>query len=118
MLSESSYLAALYVYLGAGVAILLYLSWWLSRYWSGAVVAMLVLLAGALLLTPAYPGEGIDTFAPALIVAAFQWLNEGLDGAMHALRPLAFSCACALVLALLLRLTVFRKKRQQEAPEG
>jgi len=116
VLSESSYLSAMYVYIGAGLAFMLYLGWWLSRHWSPALVALAVLLAGALLLTPAYPGEGVDTFAPALIVAAFQWLNEGMDGARHALRPLAFTCGCAVGLALLLRLSVFRKRRDRQAP--
>lgn len=115
MLSESSYLTALYVYLSAGLVIMAYLAWWLSRYWSPAVVALLVLLAGALLLTPAYPKEGVTTFAPALIVAGFQWMTEGVEGAQHALKPLAFVSAVALVLALLLRLTVFRSRAKKKA---
>lgn len=108
MLSESSYMTALYVYIGAAAAVMLYLAWWLSRHWRPGTVALCVLLAGALLLTPAYPREGVDTLAPALIVAAFQLLTQGLDGAMHALRPLAVMCAAAVVLALLLRLSIFR----------
>jgi len=108
VLSESSYMTALYVYIGAALATMLYLTWWLSRHWRPATVALYVLLAGALLLTPAYPKAGVETLAPALIVAAFQFLTEGLEGAMHALRPLAFMCAAAVVLALLLRLSIFR----------
>ena len=110
MLSESSYMSALYVYIGAALATMLYLAWWLSRHWRPGTVTLFVLLAGALLLTPAYPKEGVDTLAPALIVAAFQLLTEGLEGAMHALRPLAFVCAVAVVLALLLRISVFRNR--------
>ena len=108
MLSESSYLTAIYTYCGAAVMILLCLSWWLGRRWRSAWVALLVLLAAALLLTPAYPREGATTFAPAFIVAGFQLATEGVDAAQHALRPLALMCALAVVLALLLRLTVFR----------
>lgn len=108
MLSESSYMTAMYVYIGAALAIMLCLGWWLSRHWSPAIVALCVLLAGALLLTPAYPREGVETLAPALIVAAFQLLTEGVGGAMHALRPLAFVCGAAVFLALLLRLSIFR----------
>ena len=76
------------------------------------MACLAVLLSGALLLTPAYPREGVETFAPALIVAAFQWVNEGREGAMHALRPLAFMSLAAVVLALLLRITVFRGRRR------
>ena len=118
MLSESSYMTALYVYIGAALAAMLYLAWWLSRHWRASTVALFVLLAGALLLTPAYPKEGVETLAPALVVAAFQFLTEGLDGAMHALRPLAFMCAAAVVLALLLRLSIFRNtgKKSRSKP--
>lgn len=121
MLSESSYMTALYIYVGAALATMLYLSWWLSRHWRAGTVALFVLLAGALLLTPAYPKEGVETLAPALIVAAFQWLTEGMEGAMHALRPLAFTCLVAVVLALLLRLSIFRnpgKKREPQAAKS
>ncbi len=121
MLSESSYMTALYIYVGAALATMLYLSWWLSRHWRAGTVALFVLLAGALLLTPAYPKEGVETLAPALIVAAFQWLTEGMEGAMHALRPLALTCLVAVVLALLLRLSIFRnpgKKREPQAAKS
>lgn len=116
MLSESSYMTALYVYIGAALATMLYLGWWLSRHWRGGTVVLWVLLAGALLLTPAYPREGVETLAPALIVAAFQLMTEGLDGAMHALRPLAVMCAAAVTLALLLRLSVFRNSGNEPGP--
>ena len=69
----------------------------------------LVLVAAALLLTPAFPREGVTTMAPALIVAGFQWATEGMEGALHALRPLALSLTVAVALALLLRLTIFRR---------
>jgi len=111
MLSESSYLTAIYVYVGAALAIMLYLAWWLSRHWGAGPVLLVVLLAGALLLTPAYPRDGVTTFAPALIVAVFQLMTEGLEGAMHALRPLAFMSVVAVVLAVLLRLVFFRRRR-------
>jgi hypothetical protein len=110
-------MTALYVYIGAALAIMLYLAWWLSRHWSPGLVALVVLLAGALLLTPAYPKEGVNTFAPALIVAVFQLITEGVEGAGHALKPLAFACAVAVVLALLLRLSVFRKRPRRRMPD-
>ena len=80
MLSESSYLTAIYCYVGAAVVMLLYLAWWLGRHWRPGWVALVVLLAAALLLTPAYPRPDVDTMAPALIVAGFQMLTEGLRG--------------------------------------
>jgi len=109
VLSESSYLAALYAYIGAGLAMLLYLVFWLRKYWGPGTVALLVLVAAALLLTPAFPREGVTTLAPALIVAGFQLALEGVDGAIHALRPLALTLTVAVMLALLLRLTIFRR---------
>lgn len=108
MLSESSYLTAMYAYVGAACVMLLYLAWWLSRHWRPGWVALVVLLGAALLLTPAFPREGVDTFAPALIVAGFQFLTYGYEAAEHALRPLAFMSALAIVVALFLRLTLFR----------
>lgn len=110
MLSESSYLTALYAYLGAAVVMLLYTGWWLARHWRAGWVTLVVLLGAALLLTPAYPKEGVATFAPALIVAAFQFMTEGLEGASHALRPLAAACIAAMVLATLLQLVIFRRR--------
>jgi hypothetical protein len=109
VLSDSSYHLAIYIYTGAALAIVVYLAWWLRRHWRPGTVALVALLAAALLLTPAYPREGVTTFAPALIVAAFQWATEGVDAALHALRPLGFAAALAVVLALLLRLTIFRR---------
>jgi hypothetical protein len=120
VLDESSYLTAIYTYIGAALLIMLCLGWWLARHWSAAMVALTVLLAGALLLTPAYPRDGVETFAPALIVAVFQWVTEGSAGALHALRPLGFACLIAVVLALFLRLSLFRKrsKRRSARPAG
>jgi hypothetical protein len=116
MLSEESYLTAIYVYLGAAGLILLYLAWWLGRSWRPAWAALAVLLAAALLLTPAYPKDGVDTLAPALIVAGFQIFTEGVEAAEHALRPLAMACGIALVVAVLLRLTLFRRPRAASPP--
>lgn len=118
MLDESSYLTAVYVYVGAACVILLYLSWWLGRHWRPGWVALVVLLAAALLLTPAYPKAGIDTMAPALIVVAFQVLTADIDSAQHAIKPLGFFSGLAVVVALLLRLTVFRRPRAGQDKRG
>ena len=72
MLSETSYQLAIACYVGAATLALLYLGWILSRSWRPGWVSLVVLLGAVLLLTPAYPQEGVDTLAPALIVVAFQ----------------------------------------------
>lgn len=116
MLSESSYHVALAVYLGAAGLAALWLAWWLGRRLPAGFVALIVLLCAALLMTPAYPREGVTTFAPALVVLVFQSLTEGFDSAQHALRPLVASCGAAVVLAILLRLTVLRPRRAAPKP--
>ena len=116
MLTEASYMMAIYAYTGAAALILLCLAWWLGRSWGAGWTLLAVLLSAALLLTPAFPREGVDTMAPALVVAGFQVMTEGLESAMHARRPLAYSSGLALVLAALLRLTLFR--RRQSPPES
>ena len=110
MLSESSYLTALYTYIGAACAILLCLGWWLSRSWRAGWVTLAVLLGAALLLTPAYPRDDVSTLAPALIVAAFALFTEGPEAAEHALKPLALMSGVAIAVTLLLSLTVFRRR--------
>jgi phosphoglycerol transferase MdoB-like AlkP superfamily enzyme len=116
LLTEVSYHTAIYVYTGSALLALLFMVWWLRRSWGRGWRLLLLLAGAALLLTPAYPQEGVDTLAPALVVAAFQILTDGVDSAMHALRPLAAMLALALVLTLLLRFTLFRGSRKS-APE-
>lgn len=116
MLSQESYLTAIYAYTGAAGLMLLLLAWWLGRSWRPAWASFAVLLAAALLLTPAYPKAGVDTMAPALIVAGFQLFTEGYEAAQHALKPLAVACGIALVLSILLRVTLFRRKTAPAAP--
>ena len=110
MLSESSYLTAIYAYIGAACLMLIYLTWWLYRHWQSGWILLPVLLAAALLLTPAFPREGVDTMAPALIVAGFQLMFVGPESAGHALRPLGFMCGLAVALAVVLRYTIFRRR--------
>lgn len=112
MLDESSYYTALYLYIGSAVILLVYLAWWLSRHWSSGWVAVVILLLASLLLTPAYPKVTADTMAPALIVAVFEIMTTGFEGASGALRPLVFAACVAVMLALLLRLTVFRRHKK------
>ncbi len=110
MLDEQSYHYAIYCYTGAAAIMLLYLCWWLMRSWSWPWAVASVLVAAALLLTPAYPEAGASTLAPAVIVAAFQFLTEGQAAALETLRPVILLCAAAIGLIMVLRLTVFRRR--------
>ncbi|RLQ22924.1 hypothetical protein DWB85_05645 [Seongchinamella sediminis] len=118
MLSESSYITAIYVYCGAAIMIVLCLAWWLGRRWPNGWTAVLVLLAAALLLTPAYQSPEAQTMAPAVVVAGFQLATEGLDSARHAIKPLAYSCGVAVGLAVLLRVTLLRRRKPVAEEDG
>lgn len=111
MLNDSSYLMAIYIYVGSALVFIAYIGWWLGRHWRAGWVTLVVLLMAALLLTPAYPKAGVHTMAPALIVAAFQIMTTGIQGAAHALRPLVFMSAGAVIVALLLGMTVWRRRK-------
>lgn len=111
MLSDSSYLTAIYTYLGAASILLLYLGWILSRHWRAGWVALTVLVCAALLFTPAYPDSDVTTMAPALVVAVFEGLINGPEAARHAIKPLVYMTGLAVVIALVLRLTLFRPRR-------
>ncbi len=111
MLNNSAYVQAMCIYIGSATVFIAYLGWWLGRHWRAGWVTLVVLLMAALLLTPAYPKAGIQTMAPALIVAAFQFMTTGVDSARHALRPLIFMAGGAVIIALLLSMTIFRRRR-------
>ncbi|MCB1678504.1 MAG: hypothetical protein KDI16_07455 [Halioglobus sp.] len=113
MLSNSSYLTGIYVYVGAACAVALCLGWWLGRRCSPTWGVLALLLAAALLLTPAYPAPQAATMAPALIVAVFQLLTVGYAGAEHALRLLGAMALVALGtwLGLLLGRWLWRRRR-------
>ncbi|MEH6589729.1 MAG: hypothetical protein V7746_05705 [Halioglobus sp.] len=117
MLSDSSYLTAIYTYVGAALAALIILAWWLGRSWRAGWAALAVLVSAALLLTPAYPNADTVTFAPALVVAVFEMLTYGPEAAEHAFRPLIFMLAVAVVVAIVLRLLVFRRRKAPDQPE-
>ncbi len=116
MATDQSYFIALAIYCGSAVLALAALFFWLRRSWRPVWRWLLLLTGLALLLTPAYPYEGVDTLAPALIVAAFQLLTAGPEAAQHALRPLAAALALALVLTLLLRIVFLRRPRVATGP--
>ena len=111
MLTEQGYTWGLAVYGAAALLALFFFNLWILRGRSAALRLILCLPLATLLLTPALIEPGAGSLAPALIVAAFQWLSQGPDAAEHALRPLglftavafAIGCICALLLILLRR---------------
>lgn len=109
MLNEDAYVTALWAYIGSAVLALLCTAWWLRRSWRPSWLTLLVLTGAALLLTPAFPEPGMNTLAPALIVAAFQLMTSGAEAARHALLPLGVMVALAIVVTLLLRVFLFRR---------
>ena len=114
MLTEGSYQSALWVYALAAIAALVVFNlWFLPRARWRLRVALTLPLA-ALLLTPASIAPGADTLAPALVVAAFQWLSEGREAAVYALRLLALSGAVALLLAVALPVAAARIRKRRE----
>jgi Na+/melibiose symporter-like transporter len=116
VLNDSAYLTAISIYVGSASVFIIYLGWWLGRHWRAGWVTLVVLLMAALLLTPAYPKAGVQTMAPALIVAAFQFMTVGVEGADHALRPLVFMSGAAIVITLLLGMTVFHRRTVRKPP--
>lgn len=82
MLTTQSYVIALLLYWGAAIGGV----WLLKRLWFAVdlgrgAAAMLGGIAG-LLLAPAFPGEGVEILAPALIIVIFNILfGEGMASA-------------------------------------
>jgi hypothetical protein len=101
----------MYTYVGASIALLLYLAWILNRHWRAAWVTLAILISAALLLTPAYPDAEVTTLAPALIVAIFEGLINGPEAARHATKPLTLMLGLAVFISVALRLTLFRAAR-------
>ena len=108
MLTGGSYQLAMATYLGAGALALLLLAWWLRRW--PLLASWLCCSGAAPLLLPAYPEPGMETMAPALVVAAFQFGTEGLEAAMHALRPLGVALLAAQVPGLALGAWLRRRR--------
>ncbi len=118
MLSDSSYITAMCCYIGAALGLLICLGWWMRRRWRAVTILALSLPLAALLLTPAYPQDGVNTLAPALIVAVFQGMTAGAEEAMHALRPLVVLTAAALVTGLLILFLTRLRGRARVAETG
>jgi hypothetical protein len=114
MLTTGSYLLAMASYLAAGALALVLLAWWLRRW--PLLASWLCFSGAALLLLPAYPEPGMETLAPALVVAAFQLGTAGAEAAMHALRPLGVALLAAQVPGLAIGAWLRRRRRAAAAP--
>ena len=110
MLTPESYQMAWLVYLGAAVAGLAYLFFFIGSGMSrGARLAIILLLAG-LVLTPAHPAEDIGTWAPAIFVSGFELLVSGPEAASRPARSLLAGEMLALAIIIIgwLAYRVFR----------
>jgi hypothetical protein len=100
MLSTESYYLAWAIYLLAALGFLLVVRSWLVHVLSPASVVTILLLLAAWMLTPALPEAGADTYAPAVVVAAFDLLTLGFEEFIRALKPLVLMTGLALVVGV------------------
>ncbi|WP_439107060.1 hypothetical protein [Congregibacter sp.] len=112
MLTSSAYLTALIVYVLSALLAVAMMNLWMLRGRSVAIKCLISLPLLGLLLTPALIQPEADTFAPALVVLAFQWFSQGPEAAQHALRPLLMFTAIAAGLGLVLALVLSRLSRK------
>jgi hypothetical protein len=122
MLTETGYTLGLGTYLGAGALLALGSRRWLLPRSAPIIGGTLFGVLLALLLTPALARPGMDSFAPALVVALFQWFTAGPEAAAHALRPLGVAVAAGAALGfcygLLRRLLARRPVDASEAADA
>ncbi|MFK8043187.1 hypothetical protein [Congregibacter sp.] len=118
MLTDSAYLSALIVYSLSAILAVALMNYWLLRKRSLGVKLLISLPVLSLLLTPALIQPEADTFAPALVVLAFQWLSQGQEAAEHALRPLLMFTAIAGVVGVCLALLLGVLSRRQSPSEA
>ncbi len=100
MLSEDSYITAWLIYGFATVGALLVLNHWLRAAIGFTARCVLLLLLAGLALAPALPDASGETWAPAIFVAAFTLLTDGMEAAAPAFRSLAAGAAMGVVVAL------------------
>lgn len=83
MMSTGAYVTAIVLYWAAalvGVALMNRL-WF--RHWRGRTGGLCAGAIAGLLLVPAFPGEDVNTVAPALVVTVFNALfGDGLEAAL------------------------------------
>ena len=102
MLTAQSYITAWSAYAVATLLALVLLNgWWRNFAASPGRLAVLGLLAG-LALAPAYPDASGEIWAPALFVAAFTLLIDGLEAARQPLKSLVAGAGLGVVVGLLM----------------
>ena len=114
MLTAENYQIAWGIYTVAALGMLLYMRFWWRRRVSGGGSIVLLLLLAALILTPAHPDGDTPSYAPALIVAAFDLLTYGSEEAIRPLRPIGVVAGTALVASavILLLRQLFRRRNR------
>ena len=114
MLTTQSFIIAVLSYgLAALVGLAMIRRLWVRR--SASLASSVVMgLIGGLLLTPAYPRDGVDTLAPAFVVAGFQIATEGVESAQHALKPLNTLFIAQLFKAIICGQHIARNKQSTD----
>lgn len=116
MLTEESYQMAWMIYLAGGAGGLLCVHlWWFSGL-GGRLRLTLALLLAVLIFTPTSSGEGVDTWAPAIVVGGFELLTDGPEAALKTLRPMGLLCLLALVPGLAWAFQRGRREKVSDAP--
>ncbi len=116
MLTDESYLIAWTVYLAGTLGALLVLNGWTKKSVAVGLRSTVLLVLAALALAPAHPVENASSWAPAIFVASFDLLTDGLEVAMRSLRSLTMGVVIALVLGLVLQIgrLILRRAPPQE----
>ena len=104
MLTDETYLTALQVYIAATLVALFILNGWTARRVGVGVRTTVLMVLAAVLLAPSHPVEGGSSWAPAFLVAGFDFLTDGIDVAMRSLRSVFIAIAIALALSLVLHI--------------
>jgi hypothetical protein len=104
LLTDETYATALQVYIAATLVALFILNAWTARRVGAAVRTTVLMVLAAVALAPSHPVEGGSSWAPALFVAGFDFLTDGIDVAMRSLRSLLIAVVIALALSLVLHI--------------
>lgn len=110
--SSNDYLLAWLVYL-LGVVGLLIVAWRLSRSWPRWLSLSLRFVFACMLLVPAVVESERVQYAPALVVAPFNWITQGPDQAQPAITALVYWTIGALLLVAVFNAIQYGLRRKQ-----